>query len=131
MRLKNLFCFLILITCTLSCKKSSNNSNKTTVPSLKPGELITSGILNYACTCLDGGGVRYVTDNNKILVFDDSSTFRGENYDDSMTTRYKDFLNIHTWLVYQNTGLSRCDFGMIANQCNTDSVVKIVSFTRF
>ncbi|HEY2348297.1 MAG TPA: hypothetical protein VGH64_04750 [Puia sp.] len=111
--------------------KSTSSSNKSTVLSLNPGELAASGTLSYACTCLDGGGVRYVTDNNKILVFDDSSTFRGENYDDSMTTRYKDFLNIHTWLVYQNTGLSRCDFGMIANQCITDSVVKIVRFTNF
>jgi len=111
--------------------KSTSSSAKSTVPSLKPGELVTSGTLSYACTCVDGGGVRYVTDNKNILVFDDSSTIRPENYDDSMTTKYKEFLNIHTWLIYQNTGLSRCDFGMIANQCITDSVVKIVRFTKF
>lgn len=122
---------MILLACALSCMKSVSPSAKVTVPSLKPGEFVTSGFLNYACTCVDGGGVRYTTDNNSIMVFDDSSTRRPDNYDDSMTTKYKEFLNIHTWLVYQNTGLSRCDFGMIANQCNIDTVVKIVSFTKF
>jgi hypothetical protein len=129
--LKKLCYLSLVLVCALSCIKSTSSSNKAAVLSLNPGELAASGILSYACTCLDGGGVRYVTDNNKILVFDDSSTVRPENYDDSMTTKYKDFLNIHTWLIYQNTGLSRCDFGMIANQCNTDSVVKIVRFTKF
>jgi hypothetical protein len=129
--LKNRFLILILLICTLSCMKSASPSTKAAVPSLKPGELAVSGVLNYACTCLDGGGVRYTADNGRVLVFDDSSTIRPDNYDDSMTNKYKEYLNVHTWLVYKNTGLSRCEFGMIANQCITDSVVEIVSFTKY
>ena len=129
--MRNLSYISVLLVCTLSCMKSTSPSSQTTAPALKPGELLTSGILNYGCVCLDGGGVRYSTDNNHILVFDDSSTIRPDNYDDSMTTKYKDFLNVHTLLVYQNTGRTRCDYGDIANQCITDTVVKIVSFTKF
>jgi hypothetical protein len=129
MRIRNILIFLILVG-FLSCKKDGSQTTPKLQPALQAGQSSATGTLSYACVCVDGGGLIYATDDKKILVFNDSLADM-TNFDDSMTTKYNDFLDVHTRLVYQNKGVTRCNYGMIANQCLLDSVVKIVSFTKF
>jgi hypothetical protein len=115
---------LIIISCNLSCEKDGTNSVPNTEPLLKPGQLATTGELIYTCICVDGPGLIYGTDDHQTLVF--------ENYDtlvvDSIMTEYKDFLNVHSRLIYTNTGNTRCTGN--SNTCIMVPIVKIVSLTK-
>jgi hypothetical protein len=122
--LKNFLLFFIIITCNLSCKKDGANSVSNTAPVLTPGEIAATGELIYSCICVDGPGLIYGTDDHQTLVF--------ENYDtlvmDSIMTEYKDLLNVHSRLIYTNTGDGRCMGN--ANPCIMVPIVKIVSLTK-
>jgi hypothetical protein len=125
--MKKVALFLVLITCFISCEKYEGNSMPKE-PALQPGEEAATGTLSYACVCLDGGGLIFGTDDHKTLVFDDSTT-NYATYVDSMTSKYKEFMDVHSRLIYKNTGDSRCNYGMTPG-CILVPIVKIVRFTN-
>ena len=128
--MKYFFSYLIIVICTLSCMKDGGTTAPKTEPTLQPGEMVATGELIYSCSCLDGPGFIFGTDDHKTLVFDHPDSLMDMSvFVDSMTTKYKDFMNVHSRLIYKNTGVTRCSYGM-TNGCVLVPVVEIVSFTK-
>src|ERR1700759_966902 len=109
-----------------SCMKDGNQTTPKTEPALKSGESAVAGELIYSCTCVDGPGLIYGTDDKKTLVFDH---YADTLLVDSIMNEYKELLNIHSRLIYTSTGDTRCNWGL-TDPCIEVPIVKIVSLTR-
>ena len=122
------FLFLIFTISAVSCFKD-NPYKPAPEPEVIPGTETVNGTLNYSCECLDGNGLAFHTDDYKTLVFiDDDST---DNWPavDSMITKYKDFMDVHTRLTYIDSGKTRCNHEMMAG-CRLVPIVQIVKIVK-
>jgi hypothetical protein len=119
--------FFIFTISAVSCFKD-NAYKPAPEPEVIPGTEAVNGTLNYACECLDGSGLTFYTDDDKTLVFTDDSTDSWPAVD-SIITRYKDLMGIHSRLTYIDLNKTRCNHGMTIG-CSLVPVVKIVKIVK-
>src|SRR5215475_9323668 len=104
--MKKLFALIVLVSALSSCRK--NCTNMKAIESQK-----ISGTLHYSDPAVDGAGLTYQTDNGENLLF--------KNEDADLYTqhmRYKDLVDVHSSLTYQDTKTTGCPFSMNPDYCN-------------
>ena len=122
--MRNFLLCLILIAIGLACQKNRDSSVPKTEPVLPPGEMAVTGKLTYTCICVDGPGLIYGTDDGKTLYFPNYDTL----IQPSIMKQYNDFMNVHSRMIYKETGDSTC-VGMSIH-CTSVPTIEIVSLTK-
>jgi hypothetical protein len=77
-----------------------------------PGSQKISGVLHYSHPAVDGAGLTYLTDKGETLLFKNQSSDLYSQY-----LKYKNFVDLHTLLTYQDSGSTGCPASMIPDYC--------------
>jgi hypothetical protein len=77
-----------------------------------PASQKISGVLHYSDPAVDGAGLTYVTDKGETLLFENEFSDQHSQY-----LKYKNFIDIHSSLTYQDSGTTGCPASMIPDYC--------------
>jgi hypothetical protein len=104
-KMKKIFFFFIVCSFFISCKKNCGSKEP-------PGSQKISGVLHYSDPAVDGAGLIYETDKGENLLFKNEFSDLHTQY-----LKYKNLLEVHSSLTYENTGTTGCPASMIPDYC--------------